>query len=180
MNSATSQHEAFKEEAAVHKEIAFMSPEVNLLILTWLTFILLLVILQKFVWKPILTALDAREKSIRESVENAEKIKAELIKIEDTRNLILYQAEQKSKELIDNSRKAAVDAVKIIQAKAREEAQIVLQNAQRDIKEEALRAQAMLRQESAQIAVALASKLLEENLDDAKNQKIVDKFIRQI
>ena len=166
--------------SSVPHEPGIMTPDVTMLILTWVAFISLLIILHKFAWKPILAALDAREQSIRDAVSNADRAKAELEKIQATRDQILSEAESKSKELIEQSRKAAVDAAKVIQQKTREEAQILLKNAEREIKDATERAQSILRVESARIAVELASKLIEENLDDEKNRKIVDEFIKRI
>ncbi len=158
----------------------FLSPDVSMLILTWVTFFLLLIVLYKLAWKPILSALDAREKSIRDAVGEAEKIRQELLKIDEVRKRSLKDAEEKSKEIIVQARNGAVEAARIIHEKSKEEAQILLENARREIKNEVEKAQADLRQESAQIAVLLAGKLIEKNLDDEKNRKLIDELIRDI
>jgi F-type H+-transporting ATPase subunit b len=157
-----------------------MAPEITMLILTWVAFISLLIILHKFAWKPILSALDAREEKIRKSVDEAEKIKAELIKIEESRLGILREAENKSRQILDDSRKAAVEAAKVIQEKAREEGKILIENAVREIGSERDRAQAHLKALSAQIAVGLAQKILEENIDEGKNSKLIDEYLKKI
>ena len=76
--------------------------------------------------------------------------------------------------------KSIAEMAKGIHEKAKEEAHILLQNAKREIKDEVEKAQADLRAESARIAVALAGKLIEKNLDDEKNRKLVDEFIKEI
>ncbi len=157
-----------------------MSPDVTMLVLTWIAFISLLFILHKFAWKPILAALDAREEGIRKSVEEAERIKTELAKVEESRLGILREAENKSRQMIEDSRKAAVEAAKVIQEKAREEAKILIENATREIGAERDRAQDQLKKLSAEIAVDLAEKILEENVDEAKNRKIIDEYLKQI
>ena len=158
----------------------FLSPDTNMLILTWITFFLLLAVLYKFAWRPILSALDKREEAIRRSVEEAERIKAELAKMDQTRQKMLVEIEAKSKAILDQSRKGAVEVAKIIQEKAKEEARILVENALREVKEETEKAQANLREESANIAIRLASKLIEKNLDDERNKKLIDEFIREI
>ena len=168
------------KEAASSHETGFMSPEITLIILTWVTFFAVLAILHKFAWKPILAALDAREDMIRKAVEDADKAKEELNRINETRHKLITEAEVKAKEIIEQSRKAAVEAAKTIEQKTREEAKIMLQNAQREIHEEVEKAQAKLRRESAEIVVDLASKLIQENLDNEKNRKLVDRFIKEI
>ena len=166
--------------ANVHDQIPLMSPEVTLFILTWSVFVALLVILHKFAWKPILAALQAREDEIRRAVEIAEKAKQELAKVDEQRIKILAEANAQAKEFIQNSRKGAVEAAKVIQQKAKEETQILLENATREIRDEKLKVQAQLREESARVAVALAGKLIEANLDDERNRKLISQLIKEI
>lgn len=159
---------------------SFLSPDITLMILTYVTFFLLLAILYKYAWKPILTALDAREEKIRKSLEEAQKTHEELAKIDETREKLLLEAEKNAKDLIAHSKKAASDAAKIIQDKAREESQILLENANREIKQEQEKAQAMIREESARIATDLAGKIIEKNLDKATNRKLINQFIKDL
>lgn len=168
--------------AEVHQEHEpnVLSGDVKMVGLTWLTFILLLAVLYKFAWKPILTLLDEREKNIKESVEEAERIKNELEDINNKRETLIKEAQDESKRLIDKARKGAAEAAKTIEHKAREEGKIILENAKREITEEKEKAQAELKEESIKIAVDLAGKLIEENLDNDKNKKIINRFIKKI
>ena len=167
-------------EVPAGSDRSFLSPDVHMLLLTWVTFFSLLAILYKFAWKPILEALGRREEGIRKSVEEAEKIRAELNRINETRQKILSETESRSKEILAQSRKEALELAKGIHEKAKEESQILLANARREIKAETEKAQASLREESARIAVGLASKLIEHNFDDKDNKKLVDEFLKKI
>ncbi len=71
----------------------------GLIIWTVITFVILLFVLKKVAWKPILTALDQREASIRESIERAEQAKDEAQKILDENNANLAKAEDESKKI---------------------------------------------------------------------------------
>jgi len=181
---AKSQHtetiEVHPHEEQGHGSPGLFSPDVTMVLLTWVTFFLLLAILNKVAWKPILQLLDEREKSIRESLENADKIKVEMANLQETRDEVLAKAELKSKESIEQSRKAAVEAAKVIEHKAREEAKILLENAQREIKAETENAQAALREESSRIAIELAGKLIEENLDTEKNHELINRITKEL
>ncbi len=161
-----------------HEEPGVLSPDTTMVLLTWVTFFLLLTVLHKFAWKPILAALDSREEAIRKSVESAEHIEAQMARLEETRQEIINKTETTSQQMIAEARQAAEQAAKSVQAKAREEARIIMENAQRDLKEDFDRAQADLKQQSADLAVKLASKLLEENLDAKKNEKIVKQYLK--
>ena len=167
-------------QVAPHHEKGFFSPDMNMVLLTWVTFFLLLAVLYRFAWKPILSILDAREESIRKSLEDVDRIKNELESLDAKCSQLIADADSKAAEVIDQSRKAAKEAANIIQNKAREEAQISLENALRDIKEETQKARVKLREESVQIAVGLASKLIKENMSADKNRLLIDRFIKKI
>ncbi|HBR15774.1 MAG TPA: ATP synthase F0 subunit B [Candidatus Omnitrophica bacterium] len=157
-----------------------LSPDVGMTLLTWVTFFLLLAILNKFAWKPILNRLDQRAEEIKKSLENADRIKEELAAIHQKQAQLIKEAETRAHEIIDQSRKAAVEAANVIRHKAKEETKISLENALREIKDEKEKAQAFLREESARIAVSLAGKLLEQNLDDEKNRRFINQMIKEI
>ncbi len=169
---AVSSHETVKKD--------LFSADVTLVLLTWITFLFLLAILYKFAWKPILAGLDKREETIRKSLEEADRIKEELREINQKREQLIREAEDKSKEIIDQGRKAAIEAAHIIEHKAKEESQIMLENAERQIKDVAEEAQFELRKMSADIAVELAGRLIEENLDSEKNRKLVNELIKHV
>ena len=164
----------------VPHEPGLLTPDVTMVVLTWVSFISLLIILHKFAWKPILTALDAREKSIRSAVDNAQQIKSELEKIDQERSKILNEAYAKSKEVIDQSRNAALEAAKVIERKSKDEARIILENARQEIRAEEEKIKSELRREGADLAIQLASKLVRENLDEEKNRKLVNQYIKEM
>jgi len=171
--------EVHSQPISEHHEKGFFNPDMNMVLLTWVTFFLLLAVLYKYAWKPILNILDAREESIRKSLDDVDRIKNELEELDAKCTQITAEAESKATGIIDHSRKAAKEAANIIANKAKEEAQISLENAIRDIKEETQKAQMKLREESAQIAVELASKLIEENMSIEKNRLLINKFIKE-
>ena len=147
---------------------------------TWVTFGLLLVILYKLAWKPILANLDKREQDIRESIENAEKIRTEMEQLEEKREKLIKEADDKAKEIVATARKAAVEASKVIEHKSKEEAKILLENASREINAAKEKAEAMLRHDSAELAIGLAGKLIAENLDNEKNRALTQQLISKI
>jgi F-type H+-transporting ATPase subunit b len=148
--------------------------------LTWVTFLLVTFILYKVAWKPILATLERREESIRKAQENAEKIREQLARMEEDRKKAMAAVDNQAKEIIAAARRAAEEAGRVIEEKSRKEAQILVENAERDIGKARDKAVAMLRKESADLSIALAGKLIGANLDDEKNRSMVDKLIGQI
>lgn len=156
------------------------SVEVWMVIWTWVTFLLLAVILYKFAFKRILEGLAAREERITKSVETAERIERELQELEAKRASVVAEAHVQAKDIVAAARKAAQETAHAIEVKAREEAQISVENAVREIRIAQEKARASLRQESAELAASLAARLISQNLDVAANRALTDKLITQL
>jgi len=162
------------------EEASLFTPDLQLVLLTWATFFALLAVLYKFAWKPILAALDLRERQIRESVEHADKVKEQFERLEVDTQKALVKAETQAREIIAQARKASINAANVIEEKAREEARIILENAQREIRAELEKAKDVLKKESAEFAILIAEKIIEQNLRDKHNREFVDKLIKEI
>src|SRR3990167_5828675 len=80
------------------EQSSLLAPDLQLLVLTWLTFFILLGILAKYAWKPILANLESREQTIRNSLEEADKVRNEYLNIENKKKQILIQANHEAKE----------------------------------------------------------------------------------
>ncbi len=154
--------------------------DVPMIFWTWVVFVVLALLLHRFGFKPILEALDKREATIRSGMEAAEKARAEMARIEEVRARLVQEAEDQAKQIIDDGRKAAREAARLIEEKAKSEAQILVQNAQREIRSATESARASLQRESGELAVKLASRILAENLDDERNRALVDKLIGEV
>jgi F-type H+-transporting ATPase subunit b len=152
----------------------------NMVLLTWLTFLLATYILYKMAWKPILAALDKRESEIKKSLDEASKARAETAKMEDTQKKMIGEADDKAREILDQARKAAGEVATMIETKAKKEAGFLVENARREIELARDKATAALRRESAELAVELAQKVIRENLDAAKNRDLVDRLMKDL
>ena len=165
---------------AAHGDVNLFKPDALIMGLTWLTFLLTTVVLYKVAWKPILAALDKREADIRQSLEDAQKHRDALAQLEERRQQVIAEADAKAKELVTQARQAALEASAVIENKAREEAQILLGNAQREIKAAQEKVLADLRRESADLAIGLSRKIIGESLDEKKSRDLVDRLIKTV
>jgi F-type H+-transporting ATPase subunit b len=152
----------------------------SMVLLTYITFAITALVLYKVAWKPILALLDKREDQIRKALEDSERLRAEMANIDQTRAAVLTEAEKHSREMIDKGRQAAADSARAIEAKAREESQILLENARREIRAESDKARAALRRESAELAVGISRKILQDNLDEKRSRELADQLISQV
>jgi len=93
---------------------------------------------------------------------------------------VLAEVDRKSRDMLAEARKAAGETAAIIEQKAHSAAQMLVDNARREITAAEEKAKAALRQETAELALAAASRLLGENLDDARNRALTDQLIKKL
>ncbi len=163
-----------------HAEVNPMEISGQMVLWTWVVFIVMLAVLYKVAWKPILGVLDQREKEVQDSIDNAEQIRNELEELEQVRAKTIEDADEQSKAVLEAARKGAYEQAKSIEKQAREKVQILTENAHRDIEIHRAAAAESLRIESAAWARRLASQLIHENLDDEKNRVLTDKLIEEL
>ncbi len=158
----------------------FLSPELSMMLLTWLTFFILLAILKKFAFKPILETLQKREDFIRKSLDDADKAKQQLAQIDLEKTQIINTAKAQAASIIDEARKAATVIAHETENKARTNAQEMLTNAQSQIEGERQKVRLALRKESVDVAIQLAGKILKENTDTDKNRRLVQEAVKEL
>lgn len=150
------------------------------IIWTLITFAVVLVVLKAAVWKPLLAALDEREQRIRESLAAADKARAEMQASLDEQQRLLEQAHAEARALVAQAREAAERVSHEIIAEARQEAEHTAQAMRRELESERLAALDQLRREVAELAVRAASMIIDAELDNEKNRKLVDDMIARI
>jgi F-type H+-transporting ATPase subunit b len=147
---------------------------------TLVTFLILLFVLKKFAWKPILTALEQREVSIRESLEKAEKAKEDAQKVLDQNQINLAKAEEESKQIINQSRAYAEKLKEQIVLETKEQAKKMIEEASAEIERKKDAAFDELKNQVVDIAIAAAEKILRENLNKETQKNIVNRYIGEI
>ncbi|MDZ7714718.1 MAG: F0F1 ATP synthase subunit B [Balneolaceae bacterium] len=145
-----------------------------------ITLIIFLVVMAKYAVPLIMDALSEREDRIKESLESAEKALARAEQISKDNEKALREAEVKAQQI----RKEAIEEAEMLRAerieKSKKEADEILEQAKATIEQEKKRALLELRDEVARLAVKSASIILEEELDEKKNQKLVNNYIEDI
>lgn len=159
---------------------SLLSVDAGLAFWTTLTFLILLIILGKFAWKPILTALKQRENAIKDSLEQAEKAKEEAKKILEENQANLNKAEEESKKIIEQSRQYAETLKEQLIKESRAQAQKLIDEASVEINRKKDEAFNELKNQIAEISVQAAEKILRQNLNTDSNRKIVDSYISEI
>ena len=147
---------------------------------TLIVFAGLVIILGKFAWGPILQAVEAREKGIQSALDQAAERNAEAARLLEEHKAQLADARRQASELIAEGRTAGENVRKEIEEKARAEGQAIVERARAEIERERDAALQMLRKESVDLAIAAASRLMQENLDQPKDRALVERCLGEL
>jgi F-type H+-transporting ATPase subunit b len=152
----------------------------GLFIWTIVTVLVLLAMLAKFAWRPLLQALETRQNSIRKSLDDAQQAKQELERLNSESAQIIARARQDADAIITQSRSDGERLREEIRLKARAEADLIVKNAERQIQLETSRALDQIRHEAVELSVMIASKIIQRNLTKEDNQRLIDEALRQV
>ena len=152
----------------------------GLMFWTVLVFGLLLYILKRTAWPVILGAVADRERSLQETLDEAARLNAEAKAALAEQRKLLADAHAQAASLLAETKLAAERERAAAVEKTRAEAEELLARARRDIAAEKDRASVELRREAVDIALAAASKLIEQRLDTAQDKKIVTEFLTSL
>ena len=148
-----------------------VNPGIGLVIWTALTFIIVLLLLRKFAWKPILEGLRQREDFIDESIRAAENAKAEMANLKAENERLLDEARTEREKIIREANVAAKNIVEEAKGEAQKQAQRQLDEARAAIQTEKQAALADVKQQVAQLSLDIAEKLLRRELSNESAQK---------
>lgn len=157
-----------------------LSADPGLIFWTVVTFVLLLGILWKFAWNPILGALDARERAIQKTIEDAERLQAEAERLLEEHRKRMAEARQEGNRILDGARQAGETMKRDVLEKARHEAQQVLARAERQIQLETEEALQKIRAQAADLALMAAEKVLERSITDADHRRLADDAVSEL
>jgi F-type H+-transporting ATPase subunit b len=157
-----------------------VQPDPGLYIWTIVTFLVLVGLLAKFAWRPLLAALDARQEAIRKSLDDVRQAKQDLEKVHAESAKILAQARAEADAIMSSTRTDVNQFREEMRQKARTEADGIVKNAERQIELETARALQQIRHEAVDISVNIASKLLQRNVSKDDNARLIEDTFKQI
>jgi F-type H+-transporting ATPase subunit b len=157
-----------------------VQPDPGLFIWTILTFLVLVALLAKFAWRPLLEALDSRQSAIRKSLDDAAQARVELERLHHESVQIMNKARTEADAVITRSRADAERLREEIRQKARTEADAIVKNAERQIQLETARALQQLRHEAVDLSVLIASKIIQRNLTREDNDRLIEDALKQV
>jgi F-type H+-transporting ATPase subunit b len=162
--------------------IAASFTDVNFALAFWtaVTFALLLVVLGKFAWRPILETIETREKTIGDAIESAKRERAEAEKAAADMRASLDKARAEAADLIRRNQAEVAAAKTELMAVARKESETLLAQARAGIEEERRAAIAQLRSQVVDIAIEAAGRLLKAQMDEGEQRQLVEEYLARL
>ena len=152
----------------------------GLFVWTILTFLLLVFVLAKFAWKPLLKMLQDREDMIRSSLEDAEKAKSELERLNEESEAIMAKARSEAQSILADGKAAAEKVKDGIIAKSKEQASKIREDAGNQIQVEKDKAISEIKEEVVNLTLSVAEKLIQKNLSDADNKSLIEESLKKV
>jgi F-type H+-transporting ATPase subunit b len=158
-----------------------LTPGTGLIVWQTFVFLLLVFLLGKLAWKPILSSLKEREQSIQEALDTAEKARLELSKLKSENEDLLKQAREERDKMLREAREASNRMKDEAQAEAKKSAEKIIDDARTSINIEKQAALKEIKIQVAMFSLEVAERLLKEKLSNDKAQKeLVQKYVNDI
>lgn len=158
-----------------------VNPGIGLIFYMTVTFLLLMFILGKFAWKPILNMLKEREDKISDSLALAKQTQEEMKRLKSDNELLLKAAKDERDNIIKDANKMKESIISDARAKAQSEADKIVESARENINNEKMAAIIELKNQIAELSIMVAEKVISRELSDkAKQKEIIESELKNI
>ena len=157
-----------------------VQPDPGLFIWTILTFLVLVALLARFAWRPLLEALERRQEAIAKSLEDAQRARQELERLQRESAEMMRQARVEADAIVSRSRSDAEALREELKQKSRAEAAAIVKNAEKQIQLETARAIQQIRNETIDLSVAIASKILRRQVSKEDHEGLIEETLKQV
>ena len=159
---------------------ALLQPEIGTIFWTLVTFLIMVGILLRFAWKPLLGAIDAREKSIRDALQQADRDREQVEGLVKEHRDLVAEARRERAEAVELGKRDAEKVKDEILGKARAQRDQVLKQTEEQGEAGLRKARGELRATAVDLAILAAEKLLARSLDDATQRKLVEEHLADL
>ncbi|MGV3708528.1 MAG: F0F1 ATP synthase subunit B [Gemmatimonas sp.] len=172
---------AFAQEShAAEGPVNLLEPKYGLMVWTLVIFIVLLIVLSKFAYKPLFAMVEERERALEEAVEGAKRDREAAAAHLSTQLANLEAAKVEAQKIIADSRQTAEKVRADLLEQTKHQQAEMLETARRAIESEKANAIAEMRLQAIELAIAGATKVIDKNLDSASNRQIVEGFLASL
>jgi len=157
-----------------------VQPDPGMFIWTILTFLVLVGLLAKFAWRPLLEALERRQATIAKALDDAKLARQELERLQKESAEMMRQARVEAEAIIARSRTDAEALREELKQRSRAEAAVIVKNAEQQIQLETARAIQQIRHEAVDLSVTIASKILQRQVSREDNEALIEATLKQV
>ncbi|WP_252314661.1 F0F1 ATP synthase subunit B [Sinobaca sp. H24] len=143
------------------------------------TFTILLLLLRKFAWGPMMNMMQEREEKVANDIDAAENNRLESEKYLEQQKLEIDRAREEAQSIIESAKKTGEQQGRDIVEQSRRESEQVKENALAQIQSEKEQAVAELREQVATLSVMIATKIIEKELDEAEQEKLIEEYLQE-
>lgn len=154
-----------------------LTPDLGLLVWNFVAFLILLIILGKFAWKPILKSLKERETGIADSLATAERVKAEMAQLKSENEALLAKAREERAQLLKEARDTKDKIIAEAKEQAKTEAGKIFAEANTAIQQQKMAALTDVKNQVGMLVIEVAEKVLRRELNDKSQQ---EKYIKEL
>ena len=154
-----------------------LTPSFGLIFWTLLAFVIVLFILGKYAWKPILNSLNQREKSIADSLETAQRVKAEMAQLKNENEELMARAREERGVMLKEARETKDKIISEAKEQAKVETNKIIADAQSVIEQQKMAALTDLKNQVGTLVVEVSEKILRRELSNKDEQ---EKYIKQL
>lgn len=154
-----------------------ITPNPGTFIWTLLTFLLVVIFLGRFAWKPLLGALESREQTIRETIDQARKDRDEAAKLLDEQKALLAESRKERAEALERGQREAEELKADILEQARGQREQMMKQTEEQIAAGLRQARNEMRDQIVDLSIQAASKLMARNLDDPTQRRLVEEYL---
>jgi F-type H+-transporting ATPase subunit b len=172
--------EAQHGEAAAHGKPNILSGDLGNIFFTLLIFAIVVYVLGKYAWKPVLNILQQREQTIRESLEDAKREREEAERVLEKYTRQIEQARSEASKIVDAGRRNAEEVARRVQDQAREEAGQMVARAKREIQLATDAAVKQLYDLTAELAVDVAGRIIRKKLNPQDHKALVEESLARM
>ena len=158
-----------------------VTPDIGLVVWTTLCFAILLFILGKFAWKPILAAVAERENSIESALSRAEAVKEEMARLTNENEVLIKQARAERDAILAEATKVKNQIISEAKESAQKEGARQMELARIEINNQKLIAMADVKNQVASLSIEIAEKILRKQFEDQKKQdQLVNELLKEV
>jgi len=155
-------------------------PELPSMILSWVALLLLYFMLRHFLYEPVSKALNNRKSKIQSDIDGAKVLKEEAVVLRDDYESRISLAKKESQEILEGARKRGEELKDGIVEEAKKEAEGIISRARKEIIREREAAFQDIKSQAGEMAILIASKIMEEKINMDSQRGLIDKFIDEV